>query len=161
MDLSTHSIISRHLEEKIMAYWHDVDFHWGSNAAAHYTADGVFVSPNVHFKSRTEIAEFYTWRRDRGERVNVHLVGNFFLRSLSDARAEVDWICTLLASDGVAPQPSALPVAVSRVNDIFVLQDGVWLCRERAWHTLFRGETRTTAPTADEMAARLSGRTAG
>ena len=158
MELSRYSIVSRHLEEKVIAYWHEVDFNWGLDAAAHYTADGVFVSPNARYEGRAEIAEFYAWRKDRGDRVNVHLVGNFFVRALTDDRAEVSWICTLFANDGNAPQPSAPPIAISRVEDVFVLQDGVWLCQKRAWHTLFKGDVKTTAMSAAEMAERMGRR---
>lgn len=155
MEPSRYSIISRHLEEKVVAYWHDVDFHWGANAAAHYTADGVFVSPQARYEGRAQIAEFYAWRKERGERVNVHLVSNFFVRSLTESRAEVDWICTLFAHDGPAPQPSAPPIAISRVEDVFVREGEAWLCQRRAWHTLFRGGAKTTALSPDEMAARM------
>jgi SnoaL-like protein len=158
MELTERSLISRHLEEKVIAYWHDVDFHWGQGAAAHYTEDGLFISPTTRYEGRPQIAEFYAWRRDRGGRVNVHLVGNFFLRTLSAERAEVDWICTLHASDGDAPQPSAPPIAISRVEDVFVLVEGDWLCQRRSWHTLFKGETPTTALSADEMAQRMQRR---
>ena len=155
MELTERSLTSRHLEEKVIAYWHDVDFHWGQEAAAHYTEDGLFISATTRYEGRSQIAEFYAWRRDRGARVNVHLVGNFFLRTLSEQRAEVDWICTLHASDGEAPRPSAPPIAISRVEDVFVLSEGVWLCQRRSWHTLFRGETETTALSAGEMAQRM------
>lgn len=50
MTLSEKSCISRHLEETVIAYWHDVDFNWGRNAAAHYTEDAVFVSPRVRYE---------------------------------------------------------------------------------------------------------------
>ncbi|MBX3558566.1 MAG: nuclear transport factor 2 family protein [Chelatococcus sp.] len=160
MDISGYSALSRHLEEKIIAYWHDVDFHWGSKASGHYTPDGTFLSPNARYEGREQIAEFYAWRKDRGERVNVHLVGNFYLRAAEGDRAEAHWICTLFAQDGPAPQPSAPPIAISRVEDVFLRQpDGEWLCRERVWHTLFRGGAKTTALSAAEMADRLARRT--
>jgi hypothetical protein len=159
MPATTHSIVSRQLEELVVAYWHDVDFHWGEKAAEHYTPDGLFVSAQARYEGRAQIAEFYGWRKERGERVNVHLVGNFFLKTLSENRAEVHWICTLFANDGPAPQPSAPPIAISRVEDIFVRDaGGVWLCQQRSWHTLFRGEAKTTALTPDQMAARLAGK---
>lgn len=157
MDLSTRSAISRHLEEMVIAYWHDVDFKWGEGAAAHYTPDAVFVSPNARYEGRAQIAEFYAWRKDRGDRVNVHLVSNFHLHTLDEDRAAVHWVCTLFAEDGAAPQPSAPPIAISRVEDLFLRQpDGAWLCHERLWHTLFRGGTRTTALSPAEMAERLA-----
>jgi ketosteroid isomerase-like protein len=159
MDIAERSALSRFLEGKVIGYWHDVDFRWGERASEHYTATAVFVSPNSRYEGREQIREFYAWRKDRGARVNVHLVSNFHLHALDDGRAEVHWICTLFASDGEEPQPSAPPVAISRVEDVFLRQqDGDWLCEERRWHTLFRGG-KTTALPADEMARRLAGKT--
>jgi hypothetical protein len=159
MQPSDYSIVSRQLEEKVIAYWHDVDFHWGEKAAAHYMPDGLFISANARYEGRQQIAEFYAWRKERGERVNVHLVGNFYLKALTEDRAEVDWICTLFANDGPAPQPSAPPIAISRVEDVFVREPGGdWLCQERRWHTLFRGEVKPTALTPEQMAARMAGK---
>ena len=39
MEPAKASAVSRHLEELVIAYWHEVDFNWGGNATAHYTAD--------------------------------------------------------------------------------------------------------------------------
>jgi len=156
MTLSEKSCISRHLEETVIAYWHDVDFNWGRNAATHYTTDAEFISPRVRYAGRDQIREFYAWRKERGERVNVHLVANFHLKSLSGVRAEVAWICLLYAHDGEAPQPSAPPIAISRVEDIFVNKESEWLCRRRNWHSLFRGGVPTTGIGPEEMERRLS-----
>lgn len=123
MEQTEASIISRHIEEKLSAYWHDVDFNWGRNAGAHYTEDGVFEGTTIRYENRKEIETFYNWRQERGERVNVHLVGNFYSKLVSDSKAEVSWICTLFAHDGDAPQPSAPPIAISRVADIFVKEE--------------------------------------
>ncbi|WP_180897945.1 nuclear transport factor 2 family protein [Martelella soudanensis] len=153
------SAISRHLEQRLIAYWHDVDFNWGENAAEHYTPDGLFLSQTARYEGREQIRAFYGWRRERGPRVNVHLVGNFWLKSLSDTGAEADWICTLYAHDGDPPQTSKPPIAISRVEDIYVREnDGPWLCRQRTWHSLFRGGAPTTGLTAREMARRVAGK---
>jgi len=155
----TYSRLWRHLEEKVIAYWHDVDFNWGRNAAEHYTPDGVFVSANARYEGREQISEFYAWREQRGPRVCVHLVGNFHLKSLTQDTAEAEWICTLFARDGEAPQPVALPAAISRVEDSFVrVDDGNWLCRRRRWHTLFRGDTPVTRLDREEMRKRMGQR---
>jgi hypothetical protein len=147
--------VARELERLVVAYWHEVDFNWGRDAADHYTADGLFVSAGARYEGREQIREFYAWREERGARVNVHLVGNFHLVRLTESEAEAHWICTLFAHDGEAPQPSAPPIAISRVEDIFVRDGGRWLCRQRHWHTLFRGDTPTTRLSQDEMARRI------
>lgn len=157
MDAAKASAISRHLEERLIAYWHDVDFNWGENAADYYTEDALFESERSRYEGRDQIREFYAWRKERSERVNVHLVGNFWVKSLDEEKAEAHWICTLFAHDGVAPQISAPPIAITRVEDIFVRDgDGPWLCRQRVWHSLFRGGVQTTAMSKDEMAKRIS-----
>jgi hypothetical protein len=149
--------VSRHLHKLVIAYWHDVDFNWGRNAADHYTVDGVFVAGQTSYEGRDQIRAFYAWREERGARVNVHLVGNFHLRRLIGNEAEVHWICTLFAHDGEAPQSSAVPTAISRVEDFFLRGgDGQWLCRRRCWHTLFRGDTPTTRLGKEEMAKRIA-----
>lgn len=154
MEAAKASAVSRHLEELVIAYWHEVDFNWGRNATAHYTADAVFLSGQSRYEGREEIRQFYAWREERGARVNVHLVGNFHLKRLSESEAEVHWICTLFAHDGEAPQQAAPPIAISRVEDIFVRESGAWLCRKRHWHALFKGDTPTTRLSREEMAKR-------
>lgn len=157
MDADKANAISRHLEERLIAYWHDVDFNWGENAADYYTKDGLFLSERSRYEGRDQIREFYAWRKERSERVNVHLVGNFWLKSLSENKVEAHWICTLYAHDGVAPQESAPPIAISRVEDVFVREGyGPWLCQQRVWHSLFRGGVPTTTLDSKEMATRIS-----
>ena len=157
MDLNTASAVSRYIEDRLHAYWHDVDFNWGENAAGHYTEDGLFEAPTVRYEGREQIAAFYRWRKTRGARVNVHLVGNFSCTLVSDTEAAIIWICTLYARDGEAPQPSEAATAISRVEDRFLLQDGEWLCAHRKWITLFRGERPTTRLAPEEMARLVDG----
>lgn len=160
MEPSKASVISRHLEELVIAYWHDVDFNWGRNAAEHYTDDGLFISKKSHYEGREQIREFYAWRQERSERVNVHLVGNFHVKNLTETQADVCWISTLYAHDGEPPQQSAPPIAISRVEDTFVrVGEGPWLCKRRSWHTLFSGGVPTTGLTKEEMAKRVSKQT--
>lgn len=157
MDLATKSAIGRHIEEKLMAYWHDVDFNWGVNAAKHYTEDGIFDGANIRYVGREQIAAFYTWRKTRGERTNVHLVNNFFCTFESDTKANVHWLGVLYAHDGAAPQPSAPPIAITLVKDIFVKDEaGEWLCAHRNWNSLFQGGIPTTKMSPEQMAETLS-----
>ena len=156
MPAETPDQVAHHLERLVVAYWHDVDFNWGRNATAHYTANAAFVAPGTRYEGREQIRAFYAWREERGARVNVHIVGNFHLAELGGNEAEAHWICTLFAHDGEAPQPAAPPIAISRVEDRFVREeDGEWRCRERRWHTLFKGDTPTTRMSPDEMAKRV------
>lgn len=41
--------ISYDLQQKLVDYWHDVDFDWSRNAGSYYTDDAVFGDPaNTH-----------------------------------------------------------------------------------------------------------------
>ena len=42
MDKVERQAIARELHDKVIAYWHDVDFNWGRNAGEYYTEDGIF-----------------------------------------------------------------------------------------------------------------------
>ena len=59
MDAAKKREIAFDLHNKLVAYWHDVDFNWGLNAASYYTEDGVFESGGVApYTGRGEIEEF-------------------------------------------------------------------------------------------------------
>lgn len=150
---------ARNINEDLVAYWHDVDFNWGTNAGAHYTDDAVFEGGTIYYDGRDEIEDFYAWRKERGARVNVHLVGNFHCEFESDTLAKITWICTLYAHDGEAPQLSAAPISISRVEDIFVLsRNGQWLCKNRKWNGLFKGGVASTSLSAAELKIRKENR---
>ena len=148
-----------HLHQKLVRYWHDVDFNWGRNAASYYTEDGVFDGGNV-YNGREEIEEFYAYRRDRGARVALHVVANFLCDADSDDHATATWVCMLYAHDGEAPQVTAPPINVSKVTDEYVKVNGEWLCKHRKWKTLFKGGTAATILSPEEMAKRKAAKTA-
>lgn len=159
MNNSEQRHIARDLHDNLVAYWHDVDFNWGSNAGSHYTDDAAFVAGETQYKGREEIEEFYLWRKDRGARVNVHLVGNFHCEFESETRVNASWICTLFAHDGEAPQTSAPPISITKVDDIYVRDHaGNWLCERRTWHSLFRGGAPATVMSSEELASRQAGK---
>jgi len=155
MDKAKQQIIARELHDKVIAYWHDVDFNWGRNAGAHYTEDGVFDGSTFSYNGRSQIEEFYAFRRDRGPRVVFHAVINFHCTVESETAARADWVCVLWAHDGEAPQVSAPPISTSLIKDVYVRQDGEWLCKHRTWHTLFKGGVEATILTPEAMAKRL------
>ena len=157
MDAAQRRDIARDLQDKLIAYWHDVDFNRGLNAAGYYTEDGVFESGGVApYTGRAEIEEFYAFRRDRGPRVVLHAVVNFHCTVESGAVAHTAWVCMLYAHDGEAPQATAPPINVSLVKDINVLVDGEWLVRRRTWNAMFRGGAPATVLPRDEMEKRLA-----
>ena len=146
-------LIALHLHQKVVAYWHDVDFNWGRNATSYYTEDAIFDGGNV-YKGREEIEEFYAYRRDRGARVALHAVVNFHCDVTSETEATAVWICMLYAHDGEAPQATAPPINVSKVTDAYVKVGDEWLCKHRKWKTLFKGGAAATILSPEEMAKR-------
>jgi hypothetical protein len=147
------------LHNKLIAYWHDVDFNWGRNAGSYYTEDAIFEtagSTNA-YHGRAEIEAFYDFRRDRGARVNVHAVVNFTCAFEGD-RVLGSWICVLYAHDGEAPQPSAPPIVTALVKDTYVRHDDEWLVARRTWHILFRGGVAGTSAPREEIEKRLASR---
>jgi len=147
------------LHNKLIAYWHDVDFNWGRNAGSYYTEDAIFEtagSPNA-YRGRAEIEAFYGFRQDRGPRVNVHAVVNFTC-AFEGEQVLGSWICVLYAHDGEAPQPSAPPIVTALVKDIYVRQDGTWLVARRTWHILFRGGVPGTSAPREEIEKRITDR---
>jgi hypothetical protein len=146
------------LHDKLVRYWHDVDFNWGRNAGAYYTADAIFEGPGFAYKGRAEIEEFYAFRRDRGPRVVLHAVVKFDCTFASDTRAEGAWVCVLYAHDGQAPQPAAPPINVSLVRDVYVRERGEWLVQRRTWSALFEGGAPVTKLSQGDVQQRRAGK---
>lgn len=152
--------VARDLYDKLIAYWHEVDFNWGRNAGEYYMEDAVFEGGNGSFAYNgvSEIREFYKWREERGARVSVHAINNFHCEFESDTLATASWICMLYAHDGEAPQASEPPIGIQKVVDQYVLADnGLWLCQRRTWHSLFAGGVPGTGLTPQQMAERRAG----
>ncbi len=154
MDTATQRDTLHDLHQKLVRYWHDVDFNWGRNAGACYTEDAVFEGEGFAYTGRTEIEEFYAFRRDRGPRVVLHAVINFTCNFDGNARANAAWVCMLYAHDGETPQPSAPPINVSLVRDVYVREKGEWLVQRRSWSTLFQGGAPVTKLSRDAMEQR-------
>jgi hypothetical protein len=146
------------LHDRLVRYWHDVDFNWGRNAGRYYTADAVFEGPGFAYRSRAEIEEFYAFRRDRGPRVVLHAVVNFTCDFETDSCANAVWVCVLYAHDGEAPQPTAPPINVSLVRDVYVREGNEWLVQRRTWSALFEGGAPVTKLSPDDLQARRAGK---
>jgi len=161
MDAAAQRDTTYDLHEKLVRYWHEVDFNWGRDAGAYYTADAVFEGEGFAYNGRAEIEQFYAYRRDRGPRVVLHAVTNFSCTFASDTHADAAWVCMLYAHDGEAPQPSAPPINVSLVRDLYVHDNGEWLVKHRSWSTLFQGGAPVTKLSREAMEQRLAGKNAG
>jgi hypothetical protein len=161
MDSATQRDPTHELHDKLVRYWHDVDFNWGRNAGGYYTDDAVFEGAGFAYNGRAEIEQFYAYRRERGPRVVLHAVANFICDFENDTRASAAWVCTLYGHDGEAPQPSAPPINVSLVRDVYVRERGVWLVRRRTWSTLFEGGAPVTKLSREDMQQRRAEQDAG
>ena len=147
------------LHDKLVRYWHDVDFDSARNAGGYYCEDAVFEGSGFVYNGRAEIEEFYAYRRDRGPRVVLHAVINFSCTLESETRANAAWVCMLYAHDGEAPQATAPPINISLVRDEYVLERGEWLVKRRSWSTLFEGGAPVTKLSREAMEKRRDGRT--
>ena len=144
-----------------MRYWHEVDFNWGRDAGAYYTADAVFEGEGFAYNGRAEIEQFYAYRRDRGPRVVLHAVTNFSCTFASDTRADAAWVCMLYAHDGEAPQPSARrSTSRSCATSTYTTTASGW-SSAAAWSTLFQGGAPVTKLSREAMEQRLAGHNAG
>ena len=161
MDAATQRDTTHDLHQKLVRYWHDVDFDWGRGAANYYTQDAVFEGEGFAYNGRAEIEEFYAFRRDRGPRVVLHAVTNFSCTFDSDTRANAAWVCLLYAHDGEPPQASAPPINISLVRDVYVRERGEWLVQRRSWSTLFQGGAPVTKLSRDALEQRRAEQPAG
>jgi hypothetical protein len=130
----------------------------GRNAAVYYTADAVFVTRKASYVGRAQIAEFYSWRAQRGPRLAVHLINNFRATFHDDETASSTWYLTLFAHDGVAVLPTAAPILIAHVTDQYVRNAvSQWHCSYRSFETLFEGGVPVTNPVLPASSAGKSG----
>lgn len=140
------------LEVQLLDYWHDVDTNWGRNAASYYTEDALFDGDATTYRGRDEIAAFYAYRLERGERVAVHSVSNFRVAFEDPAEvANATWYLLAYAADGSPVLPTHPPIVIALVRDRYARQQaGTWLCAHRRFEVLFAGGTKPTNPKLDK-----------
>ena len=139
-DLKARAALAQALQHQLHDYWHDVDTNWGRGAGAYYTEDADFVGEAATYSGRAKIEEFYAWRVAQGARLAVHAVNNFRVERADDTSARATWYLLLYAANGEPVLPTHPPITISLVTDDYVRgADGRWLCRRRAFKTLFQG----------------------
>ncbi|MCW5770150.1 MAG: hypothetical protein KIT16_00840 [Rhodospirillaceae bacterium] len=135
------------LQALAIDYWFDVDHHWGAAAHDYYLEDGTFAIGDRIFRGRSEIRQFYAWRRGRGARVARHCITNFRILATSEDAVEAISLLTLYAADGAPILPSTPPIQIS---DVFERcrrdADGRWKYVSRRLVPLFEGTTPVTVP---------------
>jgi len=133
------------LESMTIDFWHEVDVKGGENAPAYYTDDAVFESSIREYRGRAAIEDFYARRRQRGNRVSLHLVNNFRIEVDSDSRVRGQYILSLFAADGQPILPSRPAIMMALVEEVFLKQaDGTWRYASRRVKAQYRDETPTT-----------------
>lgn len=133
------------LEALTIDFWHEVDINGGGRAAAYYVDDAVFETSVREYRGRAAIEAFYGRRRDRGERVSLHVLHNFRIEPESDTRVRCQYILSLFAADGVPILPSRPAIMLALVEEVVLKQSGgSWRYESRRIHPQFRDETPTT-----------------
>ena len=110
------------------AYWEDVDFNAGRDAARFYSEDAVFDIGlgGARFEGRRAIADFYAGRHAQGPRTSLHRVHNFALLDWEAQSARTRAVVSLIAADGTAPQPSAVPLMITAAETRYTAINGGW-----------------------------------
>ena len=132
-------------------YWYEVDHNGGRDATKFFAADGSFVVGTQTMAGHAEIAAFYAWRMQRGERTARHVVSNCRLDGASGDEAGFQCVMMLYADDGTPVLPARAPVMVADVTDRCVRVDGVWRFRSHVLRTIFQGGVQPTIPTRSDL----------
>jgi hypothetical protein len=139
------------LYANMVDYWYQVDLHGGAGVAGMFVEDGVFhAGPGKPLVGRAAIQQFYSWRRDRGERTARHVVTNFRAEFADATHATTHGVMLLFAADGKPVLPAAPPIMIADMIDRCVkCDDGRWRYVERDFVPLFMGGAApTVAPEA-------------
>ncbi len=132
-------------------YWHDVDHNYGRDATRFYVEDGVFEVGSERMSGRAEIAAFYEWREQRGQRTARHLVSNCRLKRFGAESAEFECVMTLYANDGLPVLNSQPPVLIADVVDHCLCDGEVWRFKSHVLTPIFQGGVNPTVPTRSEL----------
>lgn len=137
--------LRRELEALAADYWHEVDILDGSAAPSYYTDDASFATSVREYRGRAAIEAFYSRRRDRGNRVSLHLMHNFRIEPEHDDRVHCHYAMSLFAADGQPVLPSRPAIMLCTVDEVVLRQaDGAWRYQSRRVYPLFRDGTPTT-----------------
>jgi hypothetical protein len=136
------------LYQNMIDYWYEVDMKGGAGVSGMYVEDGIFhAGPGKPLVGRAAIEQFYTWRKDRGDRVSRHVITNFRADFADATHATTYCVMMLYAADGRSPLPSAPPIVLADLIDHCVkCDDGQWRYIERIFVPLFMGGAAPTVP---------------
>jgi hypothetical protein len=128
-----------------IAFWHDVDSHWGRTAHEFFLEDGIYTTSHKVYRGRDAIRAFYTGRHDQGDRVARHLISNFHVTLQGADHTTAEWTMCLYVADGVPPLLSEPPILIGAVRDECRRDaDGRWRYVSRTTTPLFKGSRPTS-----------------
>jgi uncharacterized protein (TIGR02246 family) len=134
------------IEALNIEFWYRVDHQNGEGVAELFTEGGIYSVPGGRNVGRAAIAESYVQRAARGPRVSRHVHSNLRVTRESPTRARGLSVLTLWARDGELPQPLTLPVSVSDVHDVYVLEDDAWRIEHRHITAALKGDEPAVLP---------------
>jgi len=134
------------LYQNMIDYWYEVDMKGGAGVSQMYVEDGIFHGgPGKPLVGRAAIEQFYSWRKDRGERLSRHVITNFRAEFSDATHATTCCVMMLYAADGRPVLPSAPPIIITDLIDRCVkCEDGQWRYIERNFIPLFMGGAAPT-----------------
>jgi uncharacterized protein (TIGR02246 family) len=138
------------IEALNIEFWYRVDHQNGEGVAELFTEGGIYSVPGGRNVGRAAIAESYVQRAARGPRVSRHVHSNLRVTRESPTRARGLSVLTLWARDGELPQPLTLPVSVSDVHDVYVLEDDGWRIEHRHITAALKGDEPAVLPFAPD-----------
>lgn len=137
------------VQDRLVAYWWDVDRDAATRATDFYTADCVYLMCGHRMDGPAAVRGYYDFRASRGERLVRHVLTNVQVQVHAADHASLDGILTVYAADGVPVLPSAPPIMVADTGADFVRgADGAWRMRRHVITALFTGGVPVLAPPA-------------
>jgi hypothetical protein len=127
-------------------YWYEVDHNAGRSAHLHYAETGTFAIGDRLFCGRAEIAGFYEWRAQLGDRTARHVVTNPRLGELTPERAQFLCIMLLYADNGVPVLESRPAVMIADIESVYARIGETWDLRSRTLRPIFEGGVGATVP---------------
>jgi hypothetical protein len=146
----TRALETQVLHMNMVDYWYRVDLQGGAGVSQMFVADGIFhAGPGKPLQGRAAIEQFYSWRKDRGERTARHVVTNFRADFTDERHATTYGVMLLFAADGAPVLPTAPPIMIADMIDRCVkCDDGLWRYVERNFVPLFMGGVAPTVAPA-------------
>ena len=128
-------------------YWYEVDHNYGRNASEFYVNGGIFAIGSKAMNGRGAVAEFYRWRKNRGDRTARHVVTNFRMLSLAGDKASFCCVMCLYAADGRPVLPSLPAIMIADiVSECARNAEGRWQYVTHRLIPIFEGGVPATIP---------------